>query len=131
MQRHHKLTPANNATPSHCDAQVDEDLQHALIDCSYNSVAGQALLSTGQGYIPELTAASLLRLELPSLEADTELSIVTFVSAVMMELWNKRMSKSRIQLYDIRATLKARCLLLRKSRSQSKFEALTNMINSL
>ena len=120
-QRLHQLTPAANATCSHCDAQVDEDLQHALIDCSYNSGAGQALLSTGQGYIPELTAASLLRLELPSLEADAELSIVTFISAVMMELWNKRMSKSRIQLYDIRATLKARCLLLRKSRSQSKF----------
>ena len=130
-QRLHHLTPAATAACSHCQAQVEEDLPHALVDCSYNNGAGQALFQAVQVHVPELTVVSLLRLELPSLEADDELCIVTMISAILQEIWSKRLTKSRIHLYDIRATLEARCLLLRKSRLESNFESLTSMINNL
>ena len=113
----HHLTPAANAMCT----QVEEDLENALISWSYNIGAGQALLRTAQVFIPQLSAASLLRLELPRLEADDDLSIVTFISAILIEVWNKRQSISRIHLYDIQATLEARCLQLRKSRLQNNF----------
>ena len=129
-QRLHHLTPAAAPTCAHCDAQVEEDLQHALIDCSYNHGAGQAVLHSVQASMPELTATSLLRLELPSLatDVDAELCTVTFISTVLQEIWNKRFSKTRILLFDIRATLEARCLLLRKSRLQNNYETLSNLI---
>ena len=132
-QRLHHLTPAAAATCFHCDAQVDEDLQHALIYCSYNHGVGQALLHPVQASMPELSATSLLRLELPSLatDADAELSTVTFISTVLQEIWNKRLSKTRILLFDIRATLEARCLLLRKSRLGNSYETLSSLIQSL
>ena len=34
------------------------------------------------------------RLELSSMDVDAEVSIVTFIAAVIMELWNKIMAKS-------------------------------------
>ena len=102
-QRLHHLTPAAVATCSQYDAQVEEDLQHALIDFSYNHGAGQALLHTVQVSMPELSVTSLLRLELPRLTTyvDAELSTVTFISTVLQEIWNTRFVKTRILLFDL------------------------------
>ena len=86
-QRLHRLTPAASAICSHCEAQVDEDLQHAFIQCSYNNGTVQTLLHIVQTYIPNMTAAALLRLELVNLEEETELSMATFISTCLLSLW--------------------------------------------
>ena len=130
-QRLNQITPAAPALCSHCDAQVEEDLQHALVECSYNNGAGQTLLHTVQTSLPDITTASLLRLELTSVELDDELSTVTFISAFLKEIWDKRHARSRITSFDIRATIEARCLLLRKSRWKNSIASITNMINSV
>ena len=130
-QRLHQITPAATALCSHCDAQAEEDLQHALVDCGYNNGAGQTLLNIVHTSLPDMTTASLLRLELTSVEIEDELSTVTFISAFLKEIWDKRHSRSRITSFDIRATIEARCLLLRKSRWRNSIATLTNMINSV
>jgi hypothetical protein len=81
--------------------------------------------------LPDMTTGSLLRLELPSVELDDELSTVTFISAFLKEIWDKRHSRSRITSFDIRATIEARCLLLRKSRWRNNLATLTSMIHSV
>ena len=128
-QRMHHFTPGTAATCTHCDAHVDEDLQHALLHCSYNHGVGQSLLSVAQIHIPDITAASLLRLELASLSDEHELPLATFISAALLAIWDKRYTKSRILLYDIRATLEARCQLLRETRYESTVPIL--MINAM
>jgi hypothetical protein len=72
-----------------------------------------------QAHSPDVTAASLslLRLELSNLPEDLELPMITFLSSLLHAVWDKRLSKSRISLYDIRATLDAKCQLLRETRS--------------
>ena len=130
-QRVHHFTPGTAATCTHCDAQVDEDIQHALIHCNYNNGVGQSLLSVAQLHIPDITAASLLRLELTSISEEYELPLATFISAALLAIWDKRYTKSRIILYDIRATLEARCQLLRETRYESKVPIIRDMINTM
>ena len=130
-QRLHHLTPAANATCTHCEEQVEEDLQHALIQCSYNCGTGQNLLSLAQNYIPAMSAPSLLRLELVNLEDETLYSLATLISALLLFIWDERHTRTRITLFDTRATLEARCLLLRKTRFANHAAILTEMINNL
>ena len=130
-QRQHQLNPRTSPTCSHCDSQVEEDLQHALLQCDYNGGVGQSLLSVAQQHIPDISTASLLRLELANLSEDVELPLVTFVSATLSAIWEKRYTKSRIVLYDIRATLEAKCQLLRETRFKDHASKLVELKNAL
>ena len=68
---------------------------------------GQSLLSVAQNHIPDISSASLLRLELVNFPEDIELPTVTLLSATLLAIWEKSYSKLRISPYDIRATLEA------------------------
>ena len=129
-QRLHHLTPAAAPTCSHCGDQVVEDLEHALVNCSYNDGTGQLLLRTVQIHSPQVTASALLRLEL-NLQESLELPLTTFISTVLLTVWEKRLSRSRITVFDIRTTLEARCTILRKTRFRSQASLLSDIINTM
>ena len=130
-QRMHQFSPGTSATCSHCDEGIDEDIQHALIYCGFNDGAGQVLLSAVHVHLPDTSAAALLRLELAHLPEDLELPMFTFISIILLAIWEKRLSRSRILLYDIRATLEARCLLLRKNRFHNMVPNFVGIIDNL
>ena len=112
-----------------CDDQVDEDLQHALLSCKHNDGAGQWLMSVVEDQIPNITAEALLRLDLPVMSEENELAITLLISVVLSEIWDRRMKKVRIRLFEIRSTLEARCLLLRETRFKSHASVLTEFLN--
>ena len=126
-ERIHHLTPASSPLCNHC-SNTNEDLLHALIYCEYNQDAGNKLLSTVQQYIPAMSGPALLRLELADLPEDDEFSLTFFASSILMFIWEKRMTRSRISLFDIRATLEAKCLLLRKTRLAHHVPILEEML---
>ena len=118
-ERLHHLTPASSPTCSHCNDHITEDLQHALLYCPYNDGVGLRLLSAVEHEVPDTTPDSLLRLELKNTPDESELSTILFISTILLEIWDKRLRKSRIKLYETRATLEAKCLLLRETRFSS------------
>ena len=127
----HLNAATSSAKCSHCNDQVNEDLQHALLTCSYNNGVGQTLLTATQNLIPDVSPEHLLRLELTNLPEEQEISVMIFISTFLMEIWNKRFKKARITLYDIRATLEARCLLLRETRYSHQISTLSDMLNQI
>ena len=129
-QRLHHL---NSVSPTCvlCNRQIEEDSEHALFWCEFNQNTGRILLQIVSRYTPEVTATMLLKLQLETLDVDLKFQLVWFTSTILQEIWNKRVSKSAIQLFDIRSTLEARCQLLRKNRAVYKTDALTDMINLL
>ena len=126
--RMNQINPASSATCSHCNGQAHEDLQHALLQCSYNDGAGQSLLNAVQTQVGHITPQCLLRLEFGTLQEEQELSVVTLISTCLMEVWMKRANRTRIRLYEIRATLEARCLLLRETRFTASYQPLYEML---
>ena len=129
-ERLHQMTPNTSPICSLC-SEHNEDLHHALVTCEYNNSAGTALLNSVKNLIPNITGPALLRLELTDLPEDSELPITFFVSSILLAIWDKRTTKSRISLYEIRAKLEARCLLLRKSRLEGIIPILEEMLNRL
>ena len=79
-QRLHQFNANHVPTCSLCDDEVAEDLEHALLICNYNNGVGQALLTAVNEYLPvsPTNSQAILRLDLPGLEEELELPIITF-----------------------------------------------------
>ena len=129
--RLHQLTPSTSPTCNLCTESTPEDAEHALLKCSYNAGTGQALLTTLVNYVPDITNEKLLYLQFPGLTESEELPLVFFTSAILLDIWSRRMKKTKITPYDIRATLEARCLLLRETRFSGNFEVIKELLKNL
>ena len=129
-ERMHQLNPNSSPICTLCPDQATEDIQHAMVHCQYNNGAGQKLLSAVQECLHNISPAQLLRFEMPSISADQELSIMILVSTFLMEIWERRLKKQRIRLYDTRAILEARCLLLRETRFKNQVSLLQEMLST-
>ena len=128
--RLNQMTPATSPLCSHCTDE-NEDLLHAFINCRFNNDAGKILLNIIKNFIPDISGQALLRLELCDLPKDSEFPITYFTSFILMTIWEKRMSKTRISLYDIRATLEAKCNLLRTTRFKDQVPTLETLLSNL
>ena len=129
--RLHRITPTTPATCTLCPSSCPETLEHALLSCAYNNGTGQALITTLQRVLPSLTADQLLLLQFVDLTETQELPLVFFSTAFLLEVWNRRVKKGRIGIYDIRSTLEARCSLLRETRYQNCYECLMEIVKLL
>ena len=129
--RLHHITPATSPACTLCTESAKEDLEHALLSCSYNGGTGRALLATLKKYTTDITPEKLLKLQLSNLSESNELPLIFFTSAFLLEIWTRRSNKLKITLYDIRATLEARCLLLRETRFKNNVEIINEMLSYL
>ena len=69
----------------------------------------------------------VLRLEL-NVEEELELPLVWFVASVFLIVWNLRTTKSRVQLYEVRAQLEAKVNLLRETRHSNSATILDQLV---
>ena len=129
-ERLHQLTPATSPLCSLCSRE-NEDLMNALINCDFNNNVGNTLLNLIKLYVPSLTGPSLLRLELTNLPEEKLFSVTFFTSTILKTIWDKRMAKSRISSYEVRTTLEAKCILLRKTRFVSRVPILEELLTNL
>ena len=129
--RLHQITPATQPNCTLCTDTCPETLQHALLSCKYNDGTGQALLTTLRRGVPDLSAADLLHLQFPNLSESQAMATVFLTSALLLEIWTKRCKKQRINLFDIRSTLEARCSLLRETRYKNIYQILKELIESM
>ena len=115
---------------THCDENVEEDLKHALFECNFNNNIGNKILTTLQQLDEDINPEKILSFDLRRIEEVKELPAMIFTYTGLMEIWNKRSKNSRINLYDIRSTLEARCLLLRETRFRASGDALEDMLRN-
>ena len=113
-----------------CDTAAEEDMIHAMVQCTYNSGVGTSLMQAVNSVLPDVTPAFMLRLELKGLSPVLERGVILFISTVLKDIWDRRMSRSTIQISDTRTTLEARCQILRKSRFDN-FEFFENLCKLL
>ena len=106
-------------------------MEHALLSCEYNAGTGQALIATLQRVLPSLTTEQLLLLQFADVTESQELPLVFFSSAFLLEVWNRRIKKRRIGIYDIRSTLEARCSILSETRYQNSYVLLIELFKLL
>ena len=128
--RQQRMTPTASPQCTLCQ-NSQEDLPHALIHCSFNNEVGVKLLKTIKNFTPDISEEALLRLEFCYLQQDQEFEIVFFTSFILKTIWESRTNRSRPSLYDTRATLEAKCSILRKSRLYNQTPGLNAMMSNL
>ena len=128
--RQQQMTPAASPQCTLCQNSL-EDLPHALIQCSFNNEVGLKLLETIKNYSPDISEEALLRLEFGDLQQDQELEIIFFTSFILKTIWESRMKRSKPSLYETRATLEAKCSILRKTRLNNQTPSLDAMMSNL
>ena len=127
--RLHRITPTTPATCTLCSSSCPETLE--LLSCEYNAGSGQALITTLQRVLPSLTSEQLLLLQFADVTESQELPLVFFSTAFLLEVWNRRIKKGRICIYDIRSTLEARCSILSETRYQNGYVFLLELVKLL
>ena len=130
--RLHRLRIKNTPTPNciHCDSDVPDQLQHALVTCPQNKEVSDWLLQQLQYYVPSVTPQKLVLLSLVDLQGDHELPIVWFISQVLGNIWSMRVNKKKPQLYQTRSVLEAGIAIMRKSRLKGCCDLLETIIGS-
>ena len=129
-KRKQELKRLASSCCTHCDENVEEDLKHALFECNFNNNIGNKILTTLQQLDEDINPEKILSFDLRRIEEVKELPAMIFTYTGLMEIWNKRSKNSRINLYDIRSTLEARCLLLRETRFRASGDALEDMLRN-
>ena len=104
-----------------------EDRGHALVHCVANDDVGQRVMRCLRNYVPDIDVEAALRLNF-QVEEELQLPLVCLMASVLLSVWNLRMKKSRIQLYEIRAQLEAKINLLRETRHSNTATVLDQFV---
>ena len=91
-----------------------ENRAHALVLCEGNNGVGQRVMRCLASYMPDIEVEAALRLEFV-VEEDVELPLVWMLATVFLAIWKLRKEQSRVELYEVRATLEAKINLLRET----------------
>ena len=129
-QRLNRFNRNTSPTCNLCDFPGEEDLMHCLINCDFNDQVGNRLTEIIRTIQPNLSPEAILRLDFDITE-EKELAATFFTSSCLCEIWKKRQKKERILLYDIRSTLEAQCLILRKTRFQNEADEIIELVSQL
>ena len=97
-----------------CVTEV-ETRTHAFFLCTWNDGIGERVLASIEEYTPHVLPEQVLRLEF-KIPEEQKLPIVWLLASVLNIVWNLRRSKSRVQLYEVRAQMEAKINLLRETR---------------
>ena len=133
QDRVHRLGLTRNNTEGLCllCRSEREDLLHSFFFCSASAEAGLVTLGWAQELVPCLTQEHSLRLDVVDdiLTTDEELALVTIIGHGLGYIWERRIRKKKVQLYEIRAEMEATVSLLRKSRHRKAGDIIFNIIS--
>ena len=125
-----ELGRRNSPACSLC-AYESEDLAHTLLLCPYNQTIGVKLTSIVKKYLPGATNDMILRLEFDDLQEETEFSLTFVTSFILQYVWEKRVARCQPSLYEVRTSLEAKCILLRKTRRSNAVPILEEAAQNL
>ena len=85
----------------------------------------------GRVLLPQLSMDDIMFLQLgDSLSKEKELAVVTLFAIGMKFIWERRLEKKRVVLFNMRAELEARISLLRRTKYSSVAVLMEEMLNN-
>ena len=112
-----------------CTMEAEDNIQHALLQCSFNS-ANSLILRTIQTILPNAQPSQVVLLQLP-VEEDLRLPITFLISSCLSQVWQSRKLKKPSPLTSIRANLEAGVQILQKNRHQKAALKVEELLNSV
>ena len=130
-KRWSQMRKTNDSGCTLCHENVEDNVEHSTISCSFNNGVGASALEIIREQIPGISAAELLRFEIVDVPEDLERAIVYFSAAIFQTIWEKRMSTIRPSLSETRCMLESRCQILRETRFVNSATLLSDLVSKL
>ena len=129
--RINEMTPSSPAECNLCSLSCEESLYHAFVSCTFNHEVFHSLVKVIKMVLPNVTNDELLRFSFKDLSQSQEFPVMFVVSSFLLEIWSRRVKKSKICLYEIRTTIEAKCSLLRETRFNGSCATIQDMLINL
>ena len=133
QQRLHRLGMRNAVSPlcNLCTAGEQDDLNFALIACSFNSEVSDWLTGILHHLLPNLLQHQIVLLNLGPLDEELRFPVVWIISQVLSLTWDYRKEKKKPRLFQTRANLEAGIAILRKTRFSNSCNTIEEIIATL
>ena len=99
-----------------CSSSRQETILHAFHECPYDIDVFSSLMKVSRIKGPKINESDLLCFAFDDLSEEEILPVMFFVSSFLLEIWSRRIRKEKLNLYEIRTTIEAKCNLLRETR---------------
>ena len=126
--RLHRLKQKDSPACTLCSSGNNEDCLHALLARSYNSNVKNWVLDLSRKVVPNCKLEDIVTLHL-DLSKPMMFPLIWLLSHVFSLVWQLRVNKKSIVLYNIRAEIEAKINLLRKSSLNEAAGHIENLIN--
>ena len=110
-----------------CPGTMPENFEHALVHCPGNHGVGTSVLRSLANFVPGLDVKDALLLDF-NVDESLELPLVWVMAVAWAAIWDMKHSKTRPQLYLVRAQMEAMVALLSESRRFSNAAAIIDTI---
>ena len=116
-----------------CDSDTDEDLSHALIECSFNGLINDWILAVLFDIDPsllntELNSGDIVSFDIP-LDAENKLPVVWFLLSVFQIIWNCRSSRKAVSFVNVKSSIEAELHMMKKTKFKHKFDHIESALN--
>ena len=98
-----------------CSSGLNEDCAHTFLACNHNSDVSNWVLDFTRKVAPNSNPEDIICLNLDLAES-VAFPLIWSLSHVFFAVWQLRLSKKAVNLYNIRAEMEAKINILRKSR---------------
>ena len=96
----------------------------------YGAEADLATLGWAQKVTPDIAADGALRLELKGEPDDSQqLAAITILATELCYIWEARVMKKKVKMYEVRAELEAMVSLMRRTRHRESGDTIWEAIN--
>ena len=122
-----RLNMRDNQACTLCTSWISENLEHALLECSYNKENNAWIIQLCRNADPTCSLTDIVTLNL-SLSEPLAFPVIWTLSHALYLVWHLRFSKKTISRIIIRAELEARVNILRKSRLATAAERVEDLL---
>ena len=126
--RLHRLGQRDSAVCTLCSSGLSEDCVHTFLACNHNSDVSNWVLDFTRKVVPNCNPEDIICLNLEVAEP-LAFPLIWSLSNVFFAVWQLRLSKKTIHLYNIRAEIEAKINILRKSRLLEAVSQIENLLN--
>ena len=130
QERMHRLGASPTPLCKLCKQETGT-LQHELLYCTFNDNIGHLLVRCMKNHVPNLTANTLLHLELSSMDHNLHLPATILISTTLDSIWKDRNNNSRVCTYKVRSELEQSVSLLRRTRLTEEAESLSMLLGQM
>ena len=126
--RLHRLKQRESTACTLCTSGLSDDCVHSFLTCSFNNGVNNWVIEFSRKLVPNCSLEDIICFNL-HLANSVSFPLIWSLSHVFYTVWQLRLSKKTVNLYNIRAEIEAKVNILHKSRLFGAVHQIESLLN--